>query len=79
MLNVVDPCFSQDAQMTREDVGALWRLADADGKIHRVSKIGQIQSAKNVKIKRIQRNNQTTGHTLDTTGGGIMPRAVSCK
>ena len=29
--NVADLCFSQDAQMTREDVGALWRLADADG------------------------------------------------
>lgn len=50
--NVVDLCFSQDAQMTREDVGALWRLADADGKIHRLSKIFQIQSEK---MKRNQK------------------------
>ena len=35
--------------MTREDVGALWRLADADGKIHRLSKIFQIQSEKDEK------------------------------
>jgi hypothetical protein len=59
--NVVDLCFSQDAQMTREDVGALWRLADADGKIHRLSKIFQIQSEKDEKkskeIKRIQKDN----------------------
>lgn len=27
----------EDAQLTREDVGALWRLADADGKIHSCS------------------------------------------
>ena len=59
--HVVDLCFSQDAQMTREDVGALWRLADADGKTHRLSKIFQIQSEKNEKkskeINRILKNN----------------------
>ena len=36
---VVDCCgdILKDAQLTREDVGALWRLADADGKIHSCS------------------------------------------